>query len=117
MIQEQTWQDFGRILITDEEHHGSVQVEIPYEQGKIANGKADAYIYALWVDKEYRRHEAGKRLLETAEEQARQNGARSVALGWDGRDTPRWVLHWYERQGYEEKEFGRNRSLLVKKLV
>ena len=29
MIQKQTWKDEIRILITDEENHGSVQISIP----------------------------------------------------------------------------------------
>lgn len=49
MIQKQTWKDEIRILITDEENHGSVQISIPLYVSDIF-GKADALIYALWVD-------------------------------------------------------------------
>ena len=49
MIQKQTWKDEIRILITDEENHGSVQISIPLYVSDIF-GKADALIYALFVD-------------------------------------------------------------------
>ena len=49
MIQKQTWKDEIRILITDEENLGSVQISIPLYVSDIF-GKADALIYALWVD-------------------------------------------------------------------
>lgn len=45
MIQKQTWKDEIRILITDEEHLGSVQISIPLYVSDIF-GKADALIYA-----------------------------------------------------------------------
>ena len=118
MIQLQTWGDFDRILITNEQHHGSVQVDIPtVDKDKwMERYQADALIYALWVDEPHRGHEVGLHLLEAAEEQARKHGAKTVALEWDRRDTPEWVLDWYERLGYEEKAFGRYSSLLVKAL-
>lgn len=49
MIQKQTWNDEIRILLTDEENLGSVQVLIPLYVSDIF-GKADALIYALFVD-------------------------------------------------------------------
>jgi len=119
MIQLQRWQDFDRIVITNEQYHGSVQVNMPNTpeaRKEITDGYADAMIYALWVDEIYRGQKVGLHLLEAAEEQARKHGAKTVALEWDRRDTPEWVLDWYERLGYDEKEFGRYSSLLVKVL-
>lgn len=49
MIQKQTWKDEIRILITDEENLGSVQISIPLYVSDIF-GKTEALIYALWVD-------------------------------------------------------------------
>lgn len=54
MIQKQTWKDEIRILITDEENLGSVQISIPLYVSDIF-GKADALIYALFVDDTHRR--------------------------------------------------------------
>lgn len=78
---------------------------------------ADALIYALWVDESHRGHEVGAHLLEAAEAQAKKHCAKSVALEWDNSDTPKWVLHWYEKLGYEERAFGRHNSLFVKQLI
>ena len=55
MIQKQTWKDEIRILITDEENLGSVQISIPLYVSDIF-GKAEALIYALWVDVVHRRN-------------------------------------------------------------
>lgn len=54
MIQKQTWKDEIRILITDEEHLGSVQISIPLYVSDIF-GKADAIIYSLFVDNNHRK--------------------------------------------------------------
>lgn len=117
MIQHQHWSDNIRILITDEQNQGSVQVCIPTkEEDKPANGRADALIHNLWVNKSHRRHGAAKRLLEAAEKEAKLCGAKSVALAWEKADSPLWVLQWYERLGYDEAEFSYGSSLLVKRL-
>ena len=55
MIQYQKWKDEIRILITDEENYGSVQIYIPLYVSDIF-GKAGALIYALFVDNNHRRH-------------------------------------------------------------
>lgn len=54
MIQKQIWKDEIRILITDEENLGSVQISIPLYASDIF-GKADALIYALFVDNNHRK--------------------------------------------------------------
>lgn len=118
MIQYQQWYKESRVLITDLLHHGSVQVGIPdndYEGNRI-EGKADAIIYALWVDERYRKHGAARELLKKAEREAKRMGCRTICLEWDNREAEEWTLKWYERLGYNEKEFGRYSSLLVKEL-
>ena len=55
MIQYQHWEDSIRILVTDEQHHGSIQVFIPkHTEDKPLDGEADALIYSLWVEEAYR---------------------------------------------------------------
>lgn len=116
MIQHQHWSEDTRILITDEQNHGSVQVCIPKKTAENpADYPADALIHNLWVDKLHRKHGVAKLLLETAEKEAKDHGAKSVALAWEKADSPYWVLRWYERLGYEEKEFSSHSSLLVKR--
>lgn len=63
MIQKQTWKDEIRILITDEENLGSVQILIPLYVSDIF-GKADALIYALFVDKKLQRSYPQMNLLK-----------------------------------------------------
>lgn len=116
MIQQQQWYMERRILIVDENKHGTVQVSIPeYSESKI-DEYADALIYALWVDKPYRCKGVAKKLLESAEREAKRMGCRKVALEWDRRESKEWTLRWYERLGYVEKSFGNYSSLLVKEL-
>ena len=67
MIQHQKWKDEERILIVDEQNCGSVQVSIPCYSSIKISGKADALIYALFVDEGYRRNNVGKQLLKLAE--------------------------------------------------
>lgn len=120
MIQKQHWFGVDRLLITDENCNASVLVDIfpkGKDQGRSERYNADGLLWALWVDKAFRRNGAGKRLVETAEKYAAALGCKSLALEHDNREAPSWVKHWYERLGYEEKEFGRHQSLLVKQLV
>lgn len=113
MIQKQTWKDEIRILITDEENHGSVQISIPLYVSDIF-GKADALIYALWVNVSHRRNGVAKRLLQLAEQQAKLNGVKTIGLEFNKDESDRFVLDWYLRSGY--KPFDKKSNLLIKKL-
>lgn len=112
MIQKQTWKDEIRILIT-EENLGSVQISIPLYVSDIF-GKADALIYALWVNVAHRRHGVAQRLLQLAEQQAKLNGVKTIGLEFNKDESDRFVLDWYLRSGY--KPFNKKSSLLIKKL-
>ena len=113
MIQKQTWKDDIRILITDEENHGSVQISIPLYVSDIY-GKADALIYALWVDVAYRRCGVAKHLLQLAEQQAKWNGVKTIGLEFNKEESESFVLKWYLKNGY--KPFGKKSNLLIKEL-
>lgn len=113
MIQKQTWKDEIRILITDEENHGSVQISIPLYVSDIF-GKADALIYALFVDNNHRRNGVAKRLLQLAEQQAKLNGVKTIGLEFNKDDSESFVLEWYLNNGY--KPFCKESSLLIKEL-
>lgn len=117
MIQHQHWADSVRILITDEQHHGSVQVFIPNSvEDRLLDGEADALVYSLWVDEAHRGCEVAKHLMEAAERELKRCGIATVAILWDGCDSPQWVLHWYERLGYEGKAFDYRCCTLLKRL-
>ena len=113
MIQKQTWKDEIRILITDEEHLGSVQISIPLYVSDIF-GKADALIYSLFVDKNYRRNGVAQHLLQLAEQQAKLNRVKTIGLKFNKEESDRFVLDWYLRSGY--KPFNKKNNLLIKKL-
>lgn len=117
-ILHQQWYQEHRILIVYGIHYSSVQVSIPDKNAddNRIEGKADALIYALWVDEPYRKQGVARKLLETAEREAKKMGCKTVCLEWDRRESEEWTLRWYERLGYSEKEFGRYSSLLVKDL-
>ena len=117
MIQHQHWEDSIRILVTDELHHGSVQVFIPkHTEDKPLDGEADALIYSLWVDERHRGSGVAKLLMEAAERELKSCGITTVAISWNGRDSPRWVLQWYERLGYKKKAFDYRCCTLLKHL-
>ena len=113
MMQKQTWKDEIRILITDEENLGSVQISIPSYASDIF-GKADALIYSLWVDILHRRRGVAKHLLQLAEQQAKLNGVKTIGLEFNKDESDRFVLDWYLRSGY--KPFNKKSNLLIKEL-
>lgn len=116
MIQKQHWKDEIRILITDEQNHGSIQISIPYYDSEIS-GKADALIYALFVDDEYRRNNVAKRLLKLAERQAKLNGINIIGIKFDKGESECFVLDWYLREGYKPFSIKDNENnLFIKRL-
>jgi len=118
MIQIQEWEKTRKIMIVDEEHHGTVQVEIP-KPGKYKDEyykHADCAIFNLWVDEPYRKQGVARMLIETAEREAKKLGCKKVQLEWNIKESDDFVIDWYSRIGYDEKEFGRGSSLLVKEL-
>ena len=113
MIQKQTWKDEIRILITDEENLGSVQISIPLYDSDIS-GKADALIYALYVDSSYRREGIATKLLQLAEHQIKLNGLQIAGIEFDKEESESFVLNWYLKNGY--KPFSKRSKLLIKEL-
>lgn len=116
MIQKQYWKDEIRILITDEQNHGSIQISIPYYDSNIL-GKADALIYALFVDEGYRKNNVAKRLLKLAEQQAKLNGINIIGIEFNKKESESFVLDWYLREGYKSFIINDNENiLLIKRL-
>lgn len=113
MIQRQIWKDEIRILITDEQNHGSIQISIPHYKCRISD-KADALIYALYVDSSYRRKGIATKLLQLAEYQIKLNGLQIAGIEFDKEESESFVLNWYLRNGY--KLFSKRNKLLIKEL-
>lgn len=76
----------------------------------------EAYLWNLYINKEYRGKGHGQHLLDEALDTARKDGYKVAVLEWDLRDSPRWVAFWYARQGYDEKEFSNVYALMKKEL-
>ena len=77
-------------------------------------GKADALIYALFVDNNHRRNGVAQHLLQLAEQQAKLNGVKTIGLEFNKDESDSFVLDWYLHSGY--KLFDKKSNLLVKKL-
>lgn len=84
MIQIQDWESSQKIVVVDENHHGTVQVEVP-KPGPYKDEYyqyADCAIYNLWVDEKYRKQGTARLLIETAEREAKKLGASQYS--WSG---------------------------------
>lgn len=119
MIQIQDWELSQKIVVVDENHHGTVQVEVPkpghYKDEYYQH--ADCAIYNLFVDEKYRKQGTARLLIETAEREAKKLGCKSVQLEWDDKGSKPFVLAWYKRLGYRVMARNENgRLLLVKEL-
>lgn len=115
-VQYQKWFWGDHILVTDNINNASVQVEVFNQQELKDEYRADALIYALYVDEPNRKRGIGKGLLQQAEQLARKNHCRVVALEFYKDETPRWTLEWYLRQGYNKTRSEDGYALLVKDL-
>ena len=119
MIQIQDWELSKKIIVVDEKHHGTVQVEVP-KPGPYKDEYyqyADCAIYGLWVDEKFRKQGSARILMEVAEREAKKLGCKSVQLEWDDKGSKNFVLEWYKRIGYVVTACGIGGPLLlVKKL-
>lgn len=95
-IYVQEWADTNRYIIIHE--HGTIQLNLYKKEN---NDGISAYVFGLYVDKNFRRNGVAKSLLEKAEQIARDNGYKSVALTYYSDSTPIDIMRWYERNGYK----------------
>lgn len=109
--QRQKWSEYTRYLIADT--CGSVQIEMHDE---VQDWGGTAWIYALWVNEDSRRHGIATALLKRAEDVARKAGHKSVFLEWEEDNTPQGVLDFYLRSGYNVRKESDGYCLLEKKL-
>lgn len=109
--QRQKWSEYTRYLIADT--CGSVQIEM-YDD--VQHWGGTAWIYALWVNEDSRRHGVATALLKRAEDVARGAGHKSVFLEWEEHNTPQGVLVFYLRSGYKPRKESNGYCLLEKKL-
>ena len=92
------------LVMADDVPVGTCMVDI----GKQGEDAGKAFLWNLQVDMWYRKRGFGRHLLETAIELAKNRGCSEMRLEWFVGDSPRWVLHWYERNGFQECAFSRD---------
>lgn len=69
-------------------------------------------IVALVVDQNYRRQGIGERLIQTAEEWAREKGATKLVLNSGNRDERSDAQQFYKDRGFEGKATGFYKDLI-----
>lgn len=112
------WTDCDNIVISLHEVGNEIQIGIVnLVIFKEQNRKGEGFIYNLYVCEDNRGKGYGKALLDNAMHIAKSRGCNKVSLEWDGRDSPYWVLRWYENNGFEEKSFAENYSRMEKILL
>lgn len=107
------WKDSDNVFISLHQH-GIVQIGIVKVAINKLDNKGEAFISNLYIERKARDKGYGRILLNAALGIAKSSGCKSVALEWDGNDSPQWVLDWYVRFGFEEEEFGQGYELLRK---
>jgi len=83
---------------------------------KTGERQGEAYLWNLYVEPPHRRQGCARLLLRTAEQEARSHHCHTAKLEWSLKYSPRWVLDFYTRLGYDEREFGKDNAWLAKKL-
>ena len=110
------WKDKDNVIISlwhlnecdDTEQVGVVELAV-YKNGE---HEGEALVWNLYVDKEHRRKGLARELMQEAHKTAKHLGVKVTALEWSLKDSPYWVIDWYRRLGYDEKEFGPGNALM-----
>lgn len=115
------WKDKDNVIISlwhmnerdDTEQVGVVELAV-YKNGE---HQGEALVWNLYVDKEHRRKGLARRLMDEAHKTAKYLGVKVTALEWSLKESPHWVLDWYCRLGYDEKEFGPGNALMKRPIT
>jgi len=114
-----TWKDKDNVIISlwNDEHDVSEQVGV-VELAVYKNGEheGEALVWNLYVDENHRRKGLARKLMDEAHKTAKHLGAKVTALEWSLEESPHWVIEWYFRLGYDEKEFGNGYVLMKRSL-
>ena len=104
------WQDFDN---DTPEQVGVVELAV-YKNGE---HEGEALLWNLYVDEGHRRKGLARQLMDEAHKTAKHLGAKTTALEWSLKESPYWVIEWYCRLGYNEKEFGPGNALMKRPLT
>ena len=114
------WKDKDNVIISlwNDEKDVSEQVGV-VELAVYKNGehKDDALVWNLYVDEPHRRKGLARKLMDEAHKTAKHLGAKVTALEWSLKESPYWVIEWYTRLGYDEKEIGNGCALMKRPLT
>lgn len=108
--QLQHWPDYTRCLLTS--GYASVQMEM-YEDRQWFGGTL--FLYALWVNEDARLQGHGTAMLKLAEETAIKHGHKTIHLEYNPKSSPKAILEWYLRNGYEKLGCYRDRNVMLRK--
>jgi GNAT superfamily N-acetyltransferase len=95
------------------EQVGVVELAV-YKHGE---HEGEAMVWNLYVDEDHRRKGLARELIDEAHKTAKHLGAKVTALEWSLKESPYWVLDWYCRLGYDEKEIGNGCALMKRPLT
>jgi ribosomal protein S18 acetylase RimI-like enzyme len=113
IVQTQKWNDKDIVITMEEDGFAAGQMMLYKEE---QNFGGTAWIWDLWTDPVDRNKGMASMVLHNLEAIAKREGHKSVFLEWELKNSERWVLEWYERIGYEVKEFdGRGSYCLMEK--
>ena len=74
--------------------------------------QGEALVWNLHVNEDHRRKGLARKLMDEAHKTAKHLGAKVTALEWSLDESPHWVIEWYFRLGYDDKEFGPGYALM-----
>lgn len=112
------WKDKDNVIISlwhwvdynndTPEQVGVVELAV-YKHGE---HEGEALVWNLYVDEGHRRKGLAHKLMDEAHKTAKHLGVKVTALEWSLKESPYWVIEWYTRLGYDEKEFGPGNALM-----
>ena len=113
------WADCDNIVIMIYDEGDPVHIAcgiIEVSCFKTGKHKGEALIWNLEVRDVRRGKGYARMLLRDAIDVAEEHDCHTAVLEWDLRDSPQWVLQWYVREGFDEKEFSEGYALMKKPL-
>ena len=113
------WKDKDNVIISlwhydydSSEQVGVVELAV-YKHGE---HEGEALVWNLYVNEDHRRKGLARKLMDEAHKTAKHLGVKVTALEWSLKESPYWVIEWYTRLGYDEKEFGPGNALMKRPL-
>ena len=79
--------------------------------------EGEALVWNLYVNEGHRRKVLASQLMDEAHKTAKYLGVKVTALEWSLKESPYWVIEWYTRLGYDEKEIGNGCALMKRPLT